>query len=206
MELCFRQQLIRMACRLAVAGQSPGLAETLEAPPDRLQATAATGVSIAASVDATTKPHPQASWTGLLEDGLEWLKDHKLMDAEDADAHLRLLRRNPQTHRFISAAEDIMAGMGGAQSGHFKKWLGRTIGTIKGHDRSVLDALDAIRRHGHLLATTNYDGLLLGNPPRLNAITRQETDDLIGAVRNWETDRIIFLHGYWRKPESVILD
>lgn len=167
---------------------------------------AGTGVSIAASVDESTKPHPQASWTGLLEGGLEWLKEHKLMDAEDADAHLRLLRKNPQTHRFISAAEDIMAGMGGDQSEHFKEWLSRTVGTIEGHDRSVLDALDAIRQHGHLLATTNYDALLLGNPPTLDAITWQETDALIGAVRKWETDRIIFLHGYWRKPESVILD
>jgi hypothetical protein len=168
---------------------------------------AGTGVSIAASFDATTKrSHPQASWAGLLENGLAWLKEHDLMDAEDADDLLRLLKKNPQTHRFISAAEDITAGMGGAQSVHFKDWLARTVGNIIGHDRSVLDALDAIRQHGHLLATTNYDGLLLGDPPTLNAITWQETDDLIGAVRAWDTDKIIFLHGYWRKPGSVILD
>jgi hypothetical protein len=33
-----------------------------------------------------------------------------------------------------------------------------------------------------------------------------ETDALIGVVRNWDTSKIIFLHGYWRHPESVILD
>ena len=141
---------------------------------------AGTGVSIASSFDSSSnRSHPQASWTGLLEDGLKWLKEHKHMGSKEADAHLTLLKKNPQTHRFISAAEDITSGMGGAQSVHFKDWLARTIGTIKGHDRSVLDALDAIRQHGHLLATTNYDSLLLGDPPKLVAVTWQETDALI---------------------------
>ncbi len=168
---------------------------------------AGTGVSIAASVDArTNRSHPQASWAGLLEDGLEWLKEHKHMDPEEADAHLKLLRTNPKTHRFISAAEDITVRMGGASSDHFRDWLARTIGTIEGHDRSVLDALHEVRQHGNLLATTNYDSLLLGDSPTLNPITWQETDALIGAVRDGQTDKIIFLHGWWRKPESVILD
>ena len=161
---------------------------------------AGTGVSMAAS------SHPQASWTGLLEHGFEWLKEHRHIDEQDAEAQLRLLKKNPQTHRFISAAQDVMDGMGGSRSKHFKQWLEETVGSIKAKDRAVLDALNAIRQHGHLLATTNYDGLLLGEPPKLNAITWQEKDELIGAARDWNTDKIIFLHGYWRKPESVILD
>jgi hypothetical protein len=137
---------------------------------------AGTGVSIAASFDATTKqPHPQASWAGLLEDGLKWLKDHKLIDDDVADAQLKLLKKNPQTHRFISAAEDVTAGMGGAKSPHFADWLKRTIGSIKAHDRSALDALDAIRQQGNLLATTNYDGLLLSSHSQLAPVTWLET-------------------------------
>lgn len=161
---------------------------------------AGTGVSMAAS------SHPQASWTGLLEHGFAWLKDHKHIDEQDAEAQLRLLKRNPQTHRFISAAQDVMVGMGGKQSTHFKQWLEATVGGIKAKDRAVLVALNAIREQGHLLATTNYDGLLLGEPPKLSAITWQESDKIIGAAREWNTDKIIFLHGYWRKPESVILN
>lgn len=168
---------------------------------------AGTGVSIAASYDAPKKqPHPQASWVGLLKHGIEWLKSHDLMDADEAEAQLTLLKKNPQTSRFISAAEDITAGMGGAQSPHFARWLKDTIGTIKAKDRTVLDALDALRKQGHLLATTNYDGLLLGDPPRLNAVTWQETDAVISAVRDEDTSQIIFLHGYYCKPQSVILD
>ena len=123
---------------------------------------AGTGVSIGASYDATTQqPHPQASWSGLLENGLQWLKERKLMDEDEVNAQLTLLKKNPQTHRFISVAEDVTEGMGTAKSKHFAEWLKRSIGSIKAHDRSVLDALEAIRKQGNLLATTNYDGLLL---------------------------------------------
>jgi len=168
---------------------------------------AGTGVSISASYDAKTQQsHPQASWAGLLENGLQWLKEHKLMDEDEVEAQLKLLKKNPQTHRFISAAEDVTEGMGSAKSKHFADWLKRSIGSIKAHDRSVLDALDAIRKQGNLLATTNYDGLLLDADKKLSPVTWQDCTALIGAVRTRDVERIIFLHGYWRQPESVILD
>ncbi|MBC7775317.1 MAG: SIR2 family protein [Phycisphaerae bacterium] len=169
---------------------------------------AGTGVSIAASYDEKSKQsHPQASWSGLLENGLQWLKEHKLMDEEEVEAQLRLLKKkNPPTHRFISAAEDITTQMGGAGSVHFKDWLKSTVGSIKAHDRSILDALDAIRKQGNLLATTNYDGLLLDGHSECSPIIWRDSDALIGAIRSRDKDKIIFLHGYWRRPESVILD
>lgn len=166
-----------------------------------------TGVSIAASYDATTQqPHPQASWSGLLENGLQWLNEHKLMAEDEVAAQLKLLKKNPQTHRFISAAEDVTEGMGSAKSKHFADWLKRSVGSIKAHDRSALDALDALRKQGNLLATTNYDGLLLDGNKKLSPVTWQESNALMGAVRNRDVEKIIFLHGYWRQPESVILD
>jgi DNA polymerase III delta prime subunit len=168
---------------------------------------AGTGVSIAATIDAATgRPHPQASWSGLLEDGLEWLRDHNLIEAAVADAQLTLLKKNPQTHRFISAAEDVTNGLGGVQSAHFAEWLRRTVGSITPHDGRILEALDAIRRQGNLLATTNYDGLLLGCDSQLAPVTWRDSDALVGAVRNRDISKVIFLHGYWRRPESVILD
>jgi signal transduction histidine kinase len=168
---------------------------------------AGTGVSIAASYDAKIKrSHPQASWSGLLENGLHWLKDHKLIDEDDADAQLKLLKKNPQTHRFVSAAEDVTEGMGTAKSKHFAKWLKVTVGSIKACDRSVLDALEALREHGNLLATTNYDGLLLDGNKKLSPAIWNNSNAIIGALRTRDTENIIFLHGYWRQPESVILD
>ncbi|MER0203699.1 MAG: hypothetical protein DU480_07535 [Nitrosomonas sp.] len=168
---------------------------------------AGTGVSIAASRNPSTgKPHPQASWAGLLQNGLQWLKEHQLIDDGVADAHLKLLEMDKQTQCFISAAETIVSKMGGDESQHFADWLKRTIGSIEAHDRSALDALHDIRQHGNLLATTNYDSLLLGDSSRLNPVTWEDTDALVGAVRQWDIDKIIFLHGFWRRPESVVLD
>ncbi len=111
-----------------------------------------------------------------------------------------------QTHHFLTAAQDITEGMGGVQSKHFAEWLARTVGEIKTKDSSVLDALHALRQYGNLLATTNYDDLALGEPPTLRAVTWRDTDELLSAVRDWDTDTVAFLHGYWRRPESVVLD
>ena len=173
----------------------------------RVVVVAGTGVSIAASRDPSTgKSHPQASWAGLLQNGLQWLKEHRLIDDDVADAQLTLLEKKPQTHRFIAAAEDVIAGMGGVKSPHYADWLKCTIGSIEAQDRSTLDVLDEIRRHGNLLATTNYDSLLLGDSSQLNPVTWQDTDTFIGTVRQWDIDKIIFLHGFWRRPESVVLD
>ena len=100
---------------------------------------AGTGISIAASFDSKTKQsQPQASWAGLLEEGLMWLKDHKLIDDEIADAQLKLLKKDPQAHRFISTAEDVTAGMGGAKSQHFAEFLKRTIGAIQPHGAGAM--------------------------------------------------------------------
>lgn len=160
---------------------------------------AGTGVSIAAS------RHPQASWTGLLESGIDWIEDHDLMSADEVTAHRTLLLK-PKTRRLISTAQDIAEEMGGDGSKHFADWLERTVGSIQAKDRQVLDALDALRQHGHLLATTNYDGLLLGEPPSLDAVTWQETDTMVRVVQAWDISKVLHLHGYWRKPRSVVLD
>jgi len=168
---------------------------------------AGTGVSLAASRDPLTgEPHPQASWVGLLQNGLEWLRDHDLMAADEAAAHLTLIKKRADTHHFISAAQDVTRHMGGAGSTLFADWLARTVGTIRAHDRKGLDALEALRAHGNLLATTNYDGLLLDDAGMLKPVTWKEPGALLRAARNRETDKVIFLHGYWRQPESVVLD
>jgi len=168
-----------------------------------------TGMSIAASWNAETgAPHPQASWAGLLESGLEWLKEHKLISEKKAAAHRTLLdpAEEPGTYSFITAAQHVTRLMGGAASVHFENWLKQTIGTIEAHDRKGLDALEALREHGNLLATTNYDGLLLDDDGLRKPVTWKEPDQFLRAARNRETDKVLFLHGYWRHPQSVILD
>lgn len=69
---------------------------------------AGTGVSIAASADPKNLdkegkpiPHPQASWPGLLKNGLQWLIGHGI-SATRAQAYLDLLGDYPTTLDFIN--------------------------------------------------------------------------------------------------------
>lgn len=159
---------------------------------------AGTGVSIAA-----TNNHPQASWTGLLKSGLERLKKHRLMSAKDSAAYLRLLDGPPETVQFIATAQAITRKM---SADMLSEWLKETIGSIKACDHQVLDALEEIRRCGNILATTNYDGLLLEGRPGLSAVTWKDKTAFLSAHRHRWTEHVLFLHGYWDAPESVILD
>lgn len=116
-----------------------------------------TGVSVAATINPVTgKPHPQATWAGLLRCGLYWLIEHNF-DAKRAAALQTMLEEDPQTEDFISAAQNITRRLAGD---NLKEWLEATVGSIKATNRDILDALEALRSHGNLLATTNYDDLL----------------------------------------------
>jgi tetratricopeptide (TPR) repeat protein len=163
---------------------------------------AGTGISIAA-----TRADPRASWAGLLKNGLEWLRAHELISEGKAQAHLSLMEEEgAETHHFVSAAQDIVKQMGGQGSVHFKTWLEETVGSLVPTDRGCLIALDALRGHGNLLATTNYDSLLQGESGRLTPVTWSQGEEFLTAVRRRQIDAVLYLHGYWRRPESVILD
>ena len=138
---------------------------------------AGTGISIAA-----TGADPCASWTGLLKHGLKWLRVHALISEAKAQAHLSLMDdEGSETHHFVSAAQDIVKQMGGQGSVHFKAWLEETVGSLVRSDPEGLDALHALRAHGNLLATTNYDGLLLGDSGRLTPVTWRQGDEFWGS-------------------------
>lgn len=161
---------------------------------------AGTGVSTAA-----TGARPEASWGGLLKNGLEWLRDHDLIRDDKARAHLALMDdADAATHHFISAAQDVTRLMGGPGSVHYRTWLKSTVGRLTVKRDAGIRALDRLRAHGNLLATTNYDSLLLGDG--LTPVTWDQSDDFLGAVRNKQIDKVLFLHGHWRRPHSVVLD
>ncbi|MBM3783139.1 MAG: hypothetical protein FJW30_02205 [Acidobacteria bacterium] len=162
--------------------------------PGRAVLVVGTGVSIAASGG-----HKQASWVGLLRHGLEWLREHNLYPK--AELLLTFLEDAPETHWLISTAQTVRSKMSDEQ---FANWLKETVGSIQATKPAVLDALEALRRQGYTLATTNYDGLLLRGG--VTPITWKDTDEILGAQRQGDTGKVVFLHGYWRRPETVILD
>jgi hypothetical protein len=168
---------------------------------------AGTGVSVSATYNPATKsPHPQASWTGLLTHGLQTAERMGQLPKPKADLYLNLLSVDPTTQNLISAATTVMNALGGAKSSIFKEWLEDTIGRIRPLNRDIIDALHTLREADNLLATTNYDDVLLDHPSVLQPVTWMDGDEIIGAQRNRELDKVIYLHGHWRKSDSVILD
>jgi hypothetical protein len=168
---------------------------------------AGTGVSIAATIDPIdAKPHPQASWIGLLRHGLERGREIGRIDHDTVDVYQKLLQLDPTTHNLISVASAVTNALGGIQSSIYSDWLAQTIGQIKAHDRGILDSLNALRKQGNLLATTNYDSLLLGDSLQLTPVTWNQKDLFLSAARGELSDAVIFLHGHWQSASSVVLD
>ena len=160
---------------------------------------AGTGVSVSATCDPATKsPHPQASWTGLLTHGLQTAERMGQLPKQKADLYLNLLSVDPTTQNLISAATTVTNALGGAKSSIFKEWLEQTIGQIRPLSRDIIDALHALREADNLLATTNYDDVLLDHPNALQPVTWMDGDEIIGADRNRELDKVIYLPGYLR--------
>src|SRR5712692_1047125 len=153
------------------------------------------GVSIGA-----TNNRPCASWTGLLHHGVDrcvavapslptgWAeRAHGEIDSGDLD-------------ELLSAAEKITQKLGGRNGGEYSRWLQESVGTLKTERREVLDALHGL---GVAVATTNYDSLIeevTGLPP----VTWMDGAEVERGLRGDERG-VLHLHGYWRKPESVIL-
>lgn len=168
---------------------------------------AGTGVSMSATFDPAKKAsHPQASWAGLLKHGVDEAERMGRLASKKAALYRSMLDVDPTTQNLISAATAVTDSFGGVTSGIFKDWLAATIGTIRPINRDIIDALHALRQADNLLATTNYDDVLLDHSSPLVPITWTDGDDIIGAQRNRELDMIIYLHGYWKRPETVILN
>jgi hypothetical protein len=154
-----------------------------------------TGVSIGASGG-----NKLASWTGLLEDGVQrccdlirtlpsgW-KDRRLAEIDSKDMD-----------ELLSAAENVSTKLGAPAGGEFRRWLRESVGSLEAQHRGVIEALHAL---GAKLATTNYDGLIeevTGLPP----VTWMKAAKVERLIRG-DDKGVLHLHGYWDEPESVVL-
>ena len=102
----------------------------------RVLAIVGAGISI-----GTTKNAPTASWTGLLENGVDRcvavaqpLPDG-WADRVQAEIH------SGDMDDLLSAAEKISRKLGFPDGGNYRTWLRETVGTLRAEDRSVLEAL-----------------------------------------------------------------
>jgi hypothetical protein len=156
------------------------------------------GVSVAACGQQLVEGHKVASWSGLLEHGVERLSG---IGAADGDAELlRGLIGSGKPDLMINAAEIITDRLKARSEGIFRGWLAETVGELRIQEATLLQDLAALPG---LLATLNYDHLLeqaTGHP----AITWQEPNAVQEVLRG-HRQAILHLHGEYQKPESVVL-
>jgi SIR2-like domain len=155
------------------------------------------GVSIGA-----TNNQPVASWQGLLHHGVDHCLGLRQLTRVDDDWAKRVHAeiKSGDLDDMLSAAEKISRKLVAPSGGEYRRWLRDTIGKLKAERRDVLEALRDLKL---ALATTNYDALI-EEVTNLPAVTWMDGAKVERVLRGAEQG-ILHLHGYWDKPESVIL-
>jgi hypothetical protein len=139
------------------------------------------GVSVAACGQQLVEGHKVATWTGLLEHGVDRLSGIGAVDKDEEQLLLSMIRSGKPDF-MISAAETITIRFKGRSEGNFRGWLEETIGTLQIQDSNLLQDIGALPG---LIATLNYDHLL-EQTTNLPAITWQETNAVQDALRGWQ--------------------
>lgn len=148
------------------------------------------GVTIQATNNA-----PCASWTGLLEDGVDYALQLRRLSKKDA-ATIRTQIRSNDLDLLLGAAHTVTAKLGS----DFGAWLRRSVGELRAIHRDVLEPLANLG----ILATTNYDHLLTEVTGLAPVPWTDEA--AVEQVLRGRRKGILHLHGSYDDPESVILD
>ena len=154
---------------------------------------------VGAGVSAASTTQPVATWRGLLRDGVERASDlGRLPGGELSD--FRALADSDRLDDLLQVADVVTTALGGRNGGEYSRWLRETVGGLRPEKDALLSAIADSQIP---LATTNYDELLEG-ATGLEATTWQRPSVFQRVVRGDER-AILHLHGFWRKPESVVL-
>jgi NTP pyrophosphatase (non-canonical NTP hydrolase) len=153
------------------------------------------GVTIAATGDA-----PTASWRGLLQHGLERVQAVNSCPASRVRVLGTILAADDDPAAYVYAAELITESLGGRGGPEFATWLEDAIGGLEITDSSLVDALVGLDVP---ILTTNYDGLLEA-ATGLAPVTWLDGSHLQSVIRGTKP-AVVHLHGYYERPESVVL-
>jgi len=178
------------------------LRQSLATRPSRVIFIVGTGVTVGALHGS---PHePVGTWAGLLGDGLRRVHELGTLDAPTL-AHYQQQLGLSFPEALLGVANVVSHGLGAPHGGEFSRWLRETVGAFHDdiRDRAVLDALAEHQRRGVLLATTNYDHLLV-TATALRPTTWRRVASVERAIGGTEP-RILHLHGEWEDPDSIVL-
>ena len=186
----------------SVADPFRALKRAMDAEEPRVVVVVGAGVSIGATGAA------HASWKGLLEHGLGFLRDRGDFGQQRCDVFLGRLSAafspfDPELA--LELAENIQHSLQHPDPDAFAAWLENAFDAFSAQPgrRATLDALLELQRAGALLLTTNYDSLL-SDCTGLRPVTRDDKEAFLRVV-NRQDEGILHIHGHWREPASVVL-
>lgn len=152
----------------------------------------------------TSKTKEASSWRSLVDSGLQRLvelgyKKHSWLSLQSK------LLYSGDTYDLIGVAEQVSMRLGwqpeGNCHGEWNEWLRDTVGAADIHDDRLIRALAQLRCP---IATTNYDSLLsrvIGVSP----IPWSDCERWLPVLEDHKNAAILHLHGYWERPETVVL-
>ena len=151
----------------------------------------------------TSNEQNEASWKGLLIDGLQKLRQQNFVTVKAFDYFNELLNSKKTTsEEYLDVADKIFEGFKGPEDS-FKNWLDDTIGQLKASKKELIEALGELDCP---IMTTNYDGLLeivlKKKPLTWNKFKEDGIGDSFSNIKSY----ILHVHGYYEEPESVVFN
>lgn len=160
---------------------------------DQLVIVVGAGVSIGATGAA-----PAASWSGLLQLGIEHCEK---VSWPPGSEHGEVLRKELKLGQMLYVGQRIRDALGPYE---FAKWLRSTVGELKAKDQSVISAIRDLETLGAVLATTNYDSLLEDGTD-LRTVSWGNIKERTAVVQR-QSRGVMHLHGCWDAPDSIVFD
>jgi hypothetical protein len=163
------------------------------------------GVTLSATADASGKPLPRTTWTGLVRDGLDYILEGDYLDASNRRIRRAYEALEDNDKAGLLDAANIMKDLL-VQLRQYPTWLESVFGSLHKDVRhpAIFDVLKALHEKGAVLLTTNYDDLL-ERFCNLRRIGRSNMDDILKFKRG-DLDGVFHVHGSYQDPHEVVLD
>ncbi|GAA1753740.1 SIR2 family protein [Aeromicrobium alkaliterrae] len=151
------------------------------------------GVSLAATGDAN------ASWPGLLANGVDFAEARYAMDADTAEI-CRTMLSDASAENLLDVSTAVVDSMGGQEGALFEEWLGRSVGYLQVSDDRVIRSVLGLNCP---IVTTNYDSLLENVGSRDHVTWTMPTQ--VQRVLAGQSRSIVHFHGHHSEPKSIVL-
>jgi hypothetical protein len=163
------------------------------------------GVTLSATADISGMPLPRLTWTGLIQNGLEYLVTNGYVDASNRRTkQAYAMLKETDTDSLLNAANIVRRLLD--LHGKFPTWLESVFGNLDKEVRypAIFEVLKALHGKGATLLTTNYDDLL-EKFCNLHRIGRSNQDDILKFKRE-DLGGVFHVHGSYHDPHEIVLD